>query len=232
MITQRKQVALERVVAVVAEKLLKTGGVDVSVGEIAAEARCSTSTIYEAFGSKEGLLDHVFKIFQQGEAAPVAGELDPDTVFEQLVDFLIRRIRFFGRRHTAAVIRAIILRANRDNDNLLQWFERRDPSHTAAAFVAASMDAGMIIRHDAALTAHVIVAGISYEPMITALLLDELVSVSALMRTVLTPHLTAEGLIRLEAILGQLDNDIDLGCGPELLIGGHRLSGSDLAVRD
>lgn len=232
MITQRKQLALERVIAVVAEKLLKTGGANLLVSEIAADARCSTSTIYEAFGSKDGLLHHVFRRMHEEEAVPTTVEPDPSVAFQQLVEFLIRRIAYFGKRRTAQIMRAFILQANRDNDDLRQWFEKRDPSLLAAAFVAAAMDAGMIERHDPRLTAHAIVAGISYEPMMTALLLDECVSIASLLRTVLTPHLTAAGLGALETVLATLGDEIDLGEGPELLIGGHRLHGDNVGLRD
>ena len=221
--TAKKAHSLERVMDAAADLATHRGVENVSIAEIASVAHCSTATIYECFVSKENLL---FEAFEHGQAkwsVPLVAATEDSDVFDALVAYFHDRIAYLGSERLLGLLRLAVAQRGVDPGRMRAVVAGQDQLPKLVELVARAMRDGHLRTGDAATTAYVMQASISYEPILCGLLFDGSVDPTRLLRTVFIPHVTEEGAASLEIILAQQGdtNGSAENCSAHLLLGAH-----------
>lgn len=196
--TNKKVASLARMLDAGVELMAARGSDQISVAEIAAAGRCSTATLYDAYGSKEHIVDDILERGHQVCPSPMASVPDrPDDALDSLLNFLKVRVEFLSRPRTAGLFKAGISRSAANAGRIEQLLKERDPVPRVALLIQQAMDAGDFRDADASSCAYCILAAVSFEPLVANLWFASSVDAAALIETALAQHLTAAGAQKL-----------------------------------
>jgi AcrR family transcriptional regulator len=162
--SNKKAESLRRVVEIAIQAFSRLDYDRVLIGDIAAEARCSTATVYDAFGTKEQLYEHVrARIF---ERRPRQAPLEPSTdepTLSYLIDYLLEVFEAL----TGPTITLLTTPASAGRPSGYRpWEHTGLDFDTVVAEVSSCMGGGLLRRGDPHAFAFLMFAGISYEPML------------------------------------------------------------------
>lgn len=205
--TDKKSESLGRVVEAAIRAFSTQKFSDVHIGQIGQEARCSTATIYDAFGSKEGLFNYVRGQLVRNlpRQAPWAGGNSP------LIGILDYLVEVFAAL-TNPTLSVLLTPQNASDGSGYAPFEHSGLDfETAMANVADSMDAGLLRPGDPRACTFLLFAGISYEPMLYLAMArtkgGEWLNLAAILRSMFRPLVTEAGESVVEAYVERLDRD-------------------------
>lgn len=192
--TRNKALSLDRTLSVAAEMLVERGTQNMSISEIARIARCSTSTIYDAFESKDELCYQAIAYSQRRRGSPVVGLSDGDHgAFELLLDYLERRIHFLAEERSRGMLLALLSQGDRASIISRDLEQTRLQLHRLVAVVEAAMRAGMLRTANPATVGYCLSAAVSFEPMMANVMRHERIAVDEVLRQALDPFVTEEG---------------------------------------
>lgn len=199
--SNKKVEALERVVRVAREMFLDRPYEDVSIAEIAAIARCSSATIYDAFESKGALFEEV----RLKEAAPswsLASGPEGHGL-EALISYFLGRAAYLGSRETYALMRSASHNRDAVRRNIPQSIRERSQLGDVIAKVEQCMASGILKQGDPQAVSYVLYAACGYEPVMYGLLFSDgnALRPAMIVRTVLSTLLTAKGRRQLDVLL-------------------------------
>jgi AcrR family transcriptional regulator len=198
-----KKVALERLQKVAAAEFARRSFDDVSIRDIAAQAGCSTATIYEIYGSKAGLYLDVRRAALR-RSAPLPHDVTGSTPLQSLLIYAWRRIDFLTRYTNAAAhdypddvdrekLHAVARSAMAENN----------PVREVRSLVDQCQASGLIRQGEAAAIAYTICAGVGFDPVIVRLMFDSeaVVDPKPIIGLVFRCFVTRQGLAELEAFM-------------------------------
>ncbi|MDB5423240.1 MAG: TetR/AcrR family transcriptional regulator [Phenylobacterium sp.] len=207
--SDKKVRSLQRVVEIAAQAFSSRKFNDVSISEISEAARCSTSTIYSTFGSKENLfldaMSHVLTTTAPGPTAVMGPSL------HVLLGFAEARIRALANPARRGAVRAI----SSQIDFALPVVEALagqqcgQVAQLLNAEITSCIEAGILRPLEPQLVAYSVMAVTAYEPLVYGLLYgdDKTVDVMKLLRRVFLPLVSEEGRRQLNAYLGEAARD-------------------------
>jgi len=200
--TRNKALSLDRTLSVAADMLVERGIHNMSVSEVARIARCSTSTIYDAFESKDELCYQAIAYAQRRRQSPnVALPADDDAAFDRLLDYLERRILFLNDGRSRQGFLALAAQGDRTHRLARDIEEDRLQIHRLVDVAAAAMRAGMLRRASPESVAYCLSAAASFEPMTACLLRGDRIAVDEVLRHAVEPFVSEEARPGLEAFI-------------------------------
>lgn len=225
--SDKKVMSLMRAVDAAAACLVE--GQPVSINDIASTAQCSTATIYAAFSNKEQLVQAAVDRCNTLHALPLAPAPNPDTVFFDLVDFLVQRIDFLSSPHLRTYIQ---LRVDFSSafEYLSSHVSNKDPLPHTVPLVAMAIEQGYLIQADPVDLGYGLLSAISYEPIMLNIWRRQRSDPAAQLPTAMRPFLTAAGKEELSVTLAKLGlSEPDRAARasanePPALVGMHRRS--------
>jgi len=203
--SNKKSESLARVVEAAIQAFSRFPYEDVLIGDIAAKAHCSTATVYDAFGGKEKLYEHVRgRLFEQ---RPRQAALEPPTdtpTLAYLIDYLVE---IFQALTGPAITLLTTPAAGGQSSGYKPWEHTGLDFDTIVKEVSRCMDEGLLRHGDPHAFAFHMYAGVSYEPMLYNLMCREPVELDlvAMLKTTFGPLVTARGAAALDACLVGLD---------------------------
>jgi AcrR family transcriptional regulator len=218
--SNKKVESLSRVVETAALLFSQRPFEEVQIAEIAARARCSSATIYEAFETKKGLFRAALLHHSKRTWPDIAQGEGPATL-SRLIEFLADRIVGLSTpsmknfwRHVSedhAHTQAVMQKSVGDTPHLGEIVDE----------VQRCMDAGLLRAGDACAVGYLILAGTGYEPVVYGLLFDieAACRAPAIIEMVLTPLVTDLGAEELAAYVAssKTNGDPDEADRPSLL---------------
>ena len=207
--TDKKSDSLARVVEAAIRAFSTQRFGDVRIGQIGQEAHCSTATIYDAFGSKEGLFNYVRGQLTQDlprqtpwEAALAASPL------LAILDYLMEVFTAL----TSPTLSILLTAQNAGEGSGYSPFEHSGLDFdTVMTNVSAGMEAGLLRQGDPRACTFLLFAGISYEPMLYLAMArrraEERLDPAAILRSIFRPLATEAGERIVEAYVVRLDRD-------------------------
>lgn len=198
--SRKKVMTLERVRQAAATAFCEQRFERVSIARIAAESRCSMETIYEIFGSKEGLLV---------EAASYAGTLRPPPTLHPsddgslfgLLNYVNDRLEFLAQPSTFGYLRAGLNELGKYRGFLLKsLMEQRDHFASVTDEVQRLMGIGLLRRGDVRATTYTICAGTAFDSIAQQVLnaTEPHIDNIQVIRLVFTPLVTRKGAKQLK----------------------------------
>lgn len=201
--TEKKRHTIERVTRIAAERFARLPLEKVSVGEIAAAAHCSTATIYEIFGSKEGLYRCALENEMALTPLPKPEHTGGGSPLIALLEFLEDRIRNLSDPDHVTTQRLISTHIALAGDIISPRKDRvqRQLAASIELEVQRAINAGLIRQLDVESVTYILLACSAYEPLVSALFTPQPkeVDVFILLRKTFAPLLTDEGSIAFES---------------------------------
>jgi AcrR family transcriptional regulator len=200
-----KRLALKRVREIADAAFTKRGFDNVTIGEIAAQARCSTATIYAAYGSKSELYFEIRRDKAEAVHVPVPANASDLGSLTSLLSYARDRISSMAgiadiqnyRKPPEAIDQKRLRVITR---NLVR---RVNPIPWLKPVVAQAMKAGLLRRGDAEAVAYVIWTAAGWEAAMLHLLFDAEFAIDPgpIIRKVFTPLVTRRGHAGMSAFL-------------------------------
>ena len=202
--SNKKSESLARVAEAAIEAFSRYPYDEVLVGDIAAKARCSTATVYEAFGGKDQLYEHVrARLFdQRPRQTPLEAPVGAPSL-AYLVDYLLE---LFETLTGPAIGLLTTPAAGAAASGYKPWEHTGLDFAAITAEVSRCMEAGLLRRGDPHAVAFLLYAGISYEPMLYNLMCREPIALdaAAILRSIFDPLTTDRGAAALRVRLAQI----------------------------
>ena len=228
--SRKKIDSVDRALNIAIEMLIERGFDSVSIADIAKASRCSTATLYDVFGTKEGLLSEVIERGNASWSPPILAQPRSDEMaFEALLKYLVLRIEYLNSPRSGGLLRAAIARRERGLSAFAKLNRTRDQLHNMTVAVEAAIRDGQLRAIDAQAMAYSILSASSFEALISTVTLGHQVDPFGLIRTVLLPMVTDAGMEYLDDWLvrhrGFADGETkrEKGAG-NVSLGLHRLS--------
>jgi len=173
---------------------------DVSIAEIAAEARCSSATIYEAFESKGGLYEEV-RLKEIAPAWTLASEGQPGLA--GLVSYFLGRALYLGSPEAHNLIRSAPHNREAVRRSVGQSIRMRSQLGEVVAEVESCISAGLLKKGDPQAIAYVLYGASGFEPVMYGQIFSEdtAVAPAEIVRTVFSVLVTAKGRKALDRLL-------------------------------
>lgn len=201
--SNKKANSIERVVATAADIFATRRLADVSVTTIAEQSHCSTATIYEVFGSKEGLYRAAVSRVMARLSPPAAQHQADETALFSLLDYAERRLVFLLSPARNAADRQVIGHLDLTADLLSTIIDREIVClhHTIGTHVAACIAEGTLRVLDQDALVFCIAAGTAHEPLTMGLFYKDAprCDMAAILRKTFLPLVTDSGQIQLDA---------------------------------
>jgi AcrR family transcriptional regulator len=196
--SEKKTYTLERLKQVAAKAFREQRFEQVSIARIAADANCSTATIYQIFGSKSALF---MEVASQGVLERPHPKLRPSSEASLfgLLEYANERLEWLSGPSPLGFVRSAA--ELRPYPGLLTLTTQREQFVGLRDEVQRLMDCGLLRRSDARATAYSICAGVGFDTMALQLTLGDEACVdnNEVIKLVFTPLVTDEG----EAQLGE-----------------------------
>jgi AcrR family transcriptional regulator len=189
---------LDRVREVAAKAFSEQTFEKVSIASIAAEAHCSTATIYQVYGSKQGLFLEAAAYSADIYGWPVLRPGEPGSL-SGLLGYACDRIDYLSSMQTYGYLRSGA--AEKEFRAFAQSaLTQCNPFVGVTQEVRRAMDAGLLRRTDALAAAYAICAGVGFEAVTHGLLFGSDATVDRLLivRLIFTPLVTRKGCKQLE----------------------------------
>ena len=174
---------------------------DVSIAEIAAEAKCSSATIYEAFESKSGLYEEV----RLKEIAPAwsLGPIGAPSGLAGLVSYFLGRVVYLGTPEAHNLIRSAPHNREAVRRNVGQSIQMRSQLGDVVAEVESCISSGLLKKGDPQAIAYVLYAASGFEPIMYGQIFSDDIAVepAEIVRTVFSVLVTAKGRKALDRLL-------------------------------
>jgi AcrR family transcriptional regulator len=206
--SDKKTFSLERVLRIAAEAFSKTSFEDVSIAAIAAAARCSTTTIYDVFGSKKDLFIETFAYNCARYPTPRLKTNVGLPSLDGLLRYASARISYLSDPALSRYMSSGIAKHERFRSVAEAMMARDNCLGVVAHDVRRCFKANLLRHADADAVAYAICAGTSFEPVVLTLLFgaDADIQPSRIIRLVFTPLVTAKGEEQLNAYLDKTDS--------------------------
>src|SRR5277367_1193106 len=205
--TDKKKRSLDRVVAIASEEFLTREFDEVSIASIAGRAHCSTTTIYAAFGGKEGLFLRALTHRMSKVRHPQLDRVSGRSALHSLLVFAEAHIRYLAslrmRRefstfaaHTR-LMRPVVTKIIRST--------YQDLSRALSEVVRCCITEGSMRSLEPEIATYNIIAISNYETQTFGILFgDETpVDVQETLRRIFIPLLSASGKRQLQRYLGE-----------------------------
>jgi len=202
--SNKKIESLTRALQTAAQMFSERPFEQVQVAEIAARARCSSATIYEAYETKKGLF-RAAMAQNSGNAWPnLTNDPDPPSL-THLMDFLSERMAGLATPRMSNFWRSVSVDTPHVENVMEQMLHRTDHLSTIVEEVRRCMDQGLLRRGDPKAVAYLILAGTGYEPLAYGLLfgLDATCGAAAILEAVLGPLVTGLGQAELNSFVAK-----------------------------
>ena len=174
---------------------------DVSIAEIAARAKCSSATIYEAFESKSGLYEEVRlkEIAPTWSLVPGAGR----SGLAGLISYFLGRALYLGSPEAHNLIRSAPHNREAVRRSVEQSIQMRSQLGDVVAEIESCISSGLLKKGDPQAIAYVLYAASGFEPiMYGQLFRDDLAfNPAAIVRTVFSVLVTEKGRKALDRLL-------------------------------
>lgn len=195
----KKALALDRVISITSQMILERNYADISVAEIASEARCSTATIYEVYGTKDNLYVDALAQLLYAWAPPAPGHGE-GCALQVILQYAQARTEYFAHRQTRMLVKALRESGERGRIVAQQLMEARASFGALVMLVEQAFDEQTLRRTDGESVAYLIAAGAIYEAFTGAVLLgnDAPVDVAMIMKRIFLPLVEGEGIAILE----------------------------------
>jgi len=174
---------------------------DVSIAEIAATAKCSSATIYEAFQSKSGLYEEVrlkeiapaWSLVQDAGRSGLAG----------LIFYFLERALNLGSPETHNLIRSAPHNREAIRRSVEQSVKMRSQLGEVVAEVESCISSGLLKKGDPQAIAYVLYAASGFEPIMYGQIFnhDLAFEPDAIVRTVFSVLVTGKGRKALDRLL-------------------------------
>ena len=198
--SNKKVESLTRVVETAAQLFSQRPFDQVQISEIAARARCSSATIYEAFETKKGLFRAAL-LHHSKRSWPDIAHGDGLAGLSRLIEFLADRIVGLSTPSMKNFLRH--LSTDRAHSRAVMQKSIGDTPHLGEIVdeVQRCMDADLLRAGDPYAVSYLLMAGTGYEPVVYGLLFDIEVACGApvIIEMVLTPLVTERGANELAA---------------------------------
>lgn len=203
--SDKKLRSIERAVAAAAEAFSTRRFSEVSVSEISETARCSTSTLYSTFGSKENLfLDAMSHLLQTTAPGPVSGG---GPSLHMLLRFSEARIRALANPVRRGALRAICSQPELASPLIACLADQQcgQVARLLQGEIISCIEGRVLRPLEPQLVAYSMMAVTAYEPLVYGLLYgnDRSVDAMKLLERVFLPLVTEEGRRQLDAYLGK-----------------------------
>jgi AcrR family transcriptional regulator len=205
--TDKKSESLARVVEAAIRAFSTQKFSDVHIGQIGQEARCSTATIYDAFGSKDGLFNYVRGQLTRNlpRQAPWESDLNASPMLA-ILDYLMEVFTAL----TSPTLPILLTPQNPGEGSGYAPFEHSGLDFEAVmADVAECMDAGFLRPADPRACTFLMFAGISYEPMLYLAMArkkdGQWLDPAAILRSIFQPLASDAGARIVESYVARLD---------------------------
>jgi len=174
---------------------------DVSIAEIAAMAKCSSATIYEAFESKNGLYEEV----RLKEIAPT-WTLAPDDGppgLAGLISYFLGRVLYLASPEAHNLIRSAPHNREAVRRSVGQSIQMHSQLGDVVAEVESCISSGLLKKGDPQAIAYVLYAASGFEPIMYGQLFSEDIACApaAIVRTVFSVLVTGKGRKALDRLL-------------------------------
>lgn len=198
--TRDKKASLARTLWAASEMLIERRGQNISMKEIARIAQCSTSTIYDAFTSKDDLAYQA--ILQDSKRVPIVviPEDDQDA-FASLLGYLERRAYFMNEQRNGGRVAAIMTLADHATDIGHQLHKTGFQLHKLVLVVEAAARTGDIREGNAKNMAYCLLSAVSFEPFIVNLMKKHSVDIADVVEQSVEPFTTEQGREQLQQFL-------------------------------
>lgn len=204
--SDKKMRSIQRAVDVAVEAFRSHKLKDMSINLIAKEARCSTATIYEVFGSRDGLYRVAAETSIQLGDHPRMGPSGGADRLHSLFAFCEARIAHL-RNHERGRGEHVLNSHFNISGAAMQDYVRRQLAYIQRVVeqpVNAGIIEGLIRPLDVAAVVHCIVSGTGFGPMVTGnYLLEDGPGVPEILRLTFAPLLTEKGSEALESYLAE-----------------------------
>lgn len=201
--TKKKIFTLARLSEVAAKAFCEQPFRDVSVTKIAAEAHCSTTTIYQIYGSKEALFIEAMRHGASGLVAPTVTPAG-DGSLSGLLAYAVKRIEFLSSPPTLGYLEAD-LREVETYKRILSdsMLSQQLNLHALVDEVRECIEGGALRPGDARATAYLIYVGLGFDLISRRLLTSDNVKVDKMrvIEMVFTPLAADRGAQELKAFI-------------------------------
>jgi AcrR family transcriptional regulator len=199
--SNKKAESLARAIEVARAMFRDKPFADVSIAEIAAMAKCSSATIYEAFASKSGLYEEV----RLKETAP-SWSLAPDAErsgLAGLISYFLGRVLYLGSPEAHNLIRSAPHNREAVRRNIEQSIQMRSQLGEVVAEVESCIASGLLKKADPQAIAYVLHAASGFEPVMYGQLFSEDLALepAAIIRTVFSVLVTRKGRKAMDRLL-------------------------------
>jgi AcrR family transcriptional regulator len=199
-----KAESLARVIEAAAGLFAAHGYDEVSISQIAAAARCSSATIYGAFGDKKGLFREA--LLQRLSPAPALPAAEGPPSLRPLLAYFAGRIQSLA----SVEVRNLLRGAGVDVEALRSGFTaavgRAGRLETVVREVRRAMRAGLLRDGDPRDATFLMWAGVGFQPLLYGLVFGDEAGFYPvdILRAVFTPLVTPRGQAELTAYLAEL----------------------------
>jgi AcrR family transcriptional regulator len=202
--SNKKTESLARAVQTAAQMFSEKPFEEVQIAEIAARARCSSATIYEAFQTKKSLFRAAL-LQNSGESWPdIAHDLGPPSLLP-LLEFLTDRISGLSTPSMRNFWRSVCADATHVHNVMQRSLQGTSHLGDIVDEVERCMEGGLLRQGDPLGFAYLILAGSGYEPAVYSLMFsrDATPGAVAILETVLSPLVTEAGQAELAAYVAK-----------------------------
>jgi AcrR family transcriptional regulator len=205
--SNKKANSLARVVETAAQMFAERPFEEVQVAQIAARARCSSATIYEAFETKKGLF-RAAMLHNAGRRWPEIADGVQEVGLTCLLEFLTDRIHQLATPTMKSFWRNVsedaanVPQAQGLTRKALQDASRMDK---VVDEVRRCMESGLLRQDDPYAVTYLIMAGTGYEPVVYSLMFGAAggADAPAIIHTVMSPLVTEVGRTELAAYVSR-----------------------------
>ena len=215
--TNKKTESLGRVVEAAIDAFSTCHYDDVLIAQIAAQARCSTATVYEAFGTKESLYEHVRgRLFDQRSRQGWLDRRPGPPSLEFVLDYLSELFQTL----TSPQLTMLMTPADATRATGYMPMEHTGPDFDSIVReISRCMDAGLLRAGDPHAFGFLVMAGVSYEPIwynLTCRIRTPL-DLRSILLSIFSPLTTEKGAEALQAYLTRLESPIPEPSAPARL---------------
>lgn len=188
-----KRASLQRTLWAASEMLIERRGQNMSMAEVARMAHCSTSTIYEAFTSKDDLAYQAILHEREVKRVPIVAVPENDQgAFPCLLDYLERRVFFLNEQRNSGICAAILTLEDHADDLGQHLHETGFQLHRLVPVVEAASRHGDLRHGNPRNMAYCVVGAASFEPFMVNLMNKKRLDIADVVEQAVEPFVTEQ----------------------------------------
>ena len=188
-----KVASLDRALQAMSTLLTRQDAATISMADVAAIASCSTATRYQAFGSKEELVQAALARSRAAWPHPVPHMRNGGAAILKLATYLYRRAAYLGSSRSLIHSRAMLRHPVEQKHEVVESILDRDPLTRHGQLVGEAIADGDMRAGNPLQIAYCLKAAASFRPGIWGLMLDQDTASAAFIRDILDPFVTPRG---------------------------------------